>query len=872
MWHFLQKYLGVILIIFLSFSVFGSRMLAQDQPEIRIELTVTTKTAKVGETVGYRISITNSGSSDLTNVKLNVPRLGIVDSAIYGGRVSRGAVGIIQGTFTILPSDLPGPLTIVAIVRSDQTGSPSATATITINGTYATPEIDPIYIGQTVNWQPIRACDRKCVRWQLYQTNETGDWEIFRLDSEDSEVDSHVNISDGVGKNIDDIAPSRSPNGEWVTFASNRDGNWEIYIARSDGSSLQRVTENDQASDLNPIWGPNNLIVYQSNREGNWKLYLFDTVTGLETRLTDSAADDVNPTWAPDGIHIAFQTNRDNRWQIYDIQPQTGLLNHLSNGDRNDYEPVYSPDGKNIALRTVLDGKTSSNIAIMGERGGSIIPVTNFEGHASHPSWSADSQLLAYQSDVDGDEEIYLFELETGNTRQLTNNKVSDTAPAFLCEGTTLLFNSDVGGKMDIYQMDVSKANQPAAQQFTSGDGDNLYPQDGGMTELSSGAVNNYVPEIADNRPSYPVISLSRGAIEPLFPRMTIWSPVNACENICPAWSIYTGKVGNNWAIFRQGTVDAEPINLARITNGNIVTTPDNLMPTVSPNGEWVVFTSNRDKYWELYMASTDGQVLPRRMTFTKGIERNPVWSPAGQSILYESNRDGNWELYQMDISSGQEIRLTYNDADETNARWSPDASRIVFQSNRTKRSQIYLLDLQTNLIANVSNGAGEDSQPVFAADGRHIAFRSVQPNTSNGVIVVKDVDDGSTSVISDPAGNASFPTWANSGLLLAYQSQQNTNWTINVYDAATQQNTQPISSQFNAFAPAWHCDGNTLFLNIGRDESSNIYVLDTPFANSPPIDSLDKLVRLSDSPDSKIYAPYISMDGNDWQQTTQSQ
>lgn len=837
---------------------------AQGGPDIRIEMTLTTTSAHIGESVGYTITITNSGSSDLTNVKLNAPRLGIVDSAIYGGRVSRGAVGIIQGTFTIQESDFPGPLNVVAIVSSDQTGSPTATVTITIGAALPTPEIDPIYIGQTVRWQPVRACDRKCVSWQLYQTNQTGDWEIFRLDGLDTGVTSHTNLTNTIGSGLNDIAPSRSPDGNWMTFASNRDGNWEIYLSRIDGSALQRITENAEASDLNPVWGPNSYIVYQSNREGNWKLYLFDTVTGIETKLTDTAADDINPIWSPNGVSIAFQSNRDSRWQIYDLHPETGILNRLSNGDRNDYEPVYSPDGTSIAFRTVLDGKQSSNIAIMGARGGSIIPVTNFEGHASHPAWSADSRLLAYQSDVDGDDEIYLFDIQTRETRQLTDNNRSDYAPAFLCTGSTLLFNAENNGQADIYQLDALAADQ-SPKRLTAADGDSLYAQDGVLPELSTTAMQSDLPVLAAARPPYPVIALEPGAIEPVYPRMTAWSPVNACEAQCPAWSVYTGREQEHWQILRQNIDNSAPVNLSRLTDDNIVLTPDNLMPTLSPNGVWVVFASNRDKYWELYMASSDGTVLPRRMTFTKETERNPVWSPDGQKILYESNRDGNWELYTFDISSGLEARLTFNDADDIAGRWSSDASKIVFQSNRSNRQQIYLLDLQTDLITKLSDGAGEDSQPVFSTDSQYVAFRSLRPDNPNAVIVVKNLRDGTTSFVSDSARNAAFPAWSLRGALLAYQSQTADGWQIVIYDAATAQRWSPTAPPVNAFAPLWGCDGVSLFVNVLADGLTRIYVLDAGNAAASSVTNVDGLRSLNARPGDSLYAPYSAPDGSEW-------
>ncbi len=708
------------------------------------------------------------------------------------------------------------------------------------------------------------------MRWQLYQTNQTGKWEIYRLGQLDGQPIVNTSMSNETGQSFDNIAPSRSPNGEWITFSSNRDDNWEVYIARSDGSSPQRITENVEAKDLNPVWGPNNFIVYQSNRNSDWNLYLFDTATGVETQLTDSTADDINPTWSPDGSTIAFQTNRDGRWQIYALQPETGTLKRLSNGERNDYEPIYSPDGNNIAFRSILDGKTNSNVFVMGAHGGKITPVTNFEGRSSHPTWSANSQLLAYQSDKDGDQDIYSYDMNNGETLQLTNNTVNDYAPSFLCDGTNLLYNSDAGGKADIYQMDVLVPDQPP-QQLTS-EGDNLYAQDGGLSQLSSGAngANGSIPTLASGGAPYPVIPLTAGTIEPVYPRLTAWSAVNACETTCPAWSVYTGRSDNNWDIFRQDSTTAQPVNISKLNEDNFNINPDNLMPSLSPNGKWVVFASNRDKYWELYISSTDGTVLPRRLTYSKGLERNPVWSPGGQSIVYESNRDGNWELYLADITTRREERLTFNEAGDTHARWSPDAARIVFQSNRSGHSQIYQLDLQTDLVTTLSDGKTDDSQPMYASDGQHIAFRSVHTDNPNGLITILATDGTGAVVISDGSQDATNPVWSRKGMLLAYQVVENGTQSIYGYDAATGAIRQLIAGELNAYAPTWGCEGTTLVFNIGTGDTSNIYVLNKLQPESSPINTTEQLAVLSNSPSGKLYDPFIASNGQAWEQPEQ--
>jgi serine/threonine-protein kinase len=70
-----------------------------------------------------------------------------------------------------------------------------------------------------------------------------------------------------------DTAPAPSPDGERIAFMSQRDGNWEIYMVNSDGSNLQRLTD-DPGQDGLPAWSPDGeAIAFVSSRGGAWGVW-----------------------------------------------------------------------------------------------------------------------------------------------------------------------------------------------------------------------------------------------------------------------------------------------------------------------------------------------------------------------------------------------------------------------------------------------------------------------------------------------------------------------------------------------------------------------------------------------------------------------
>ncbi|MBN2305398.1 MAG: PD40 domain-containing protein, partial [Anaerolineae bacterium] len=352
-------------------------------------------------------------------------------------------------------------------------------------------------------WTPLDVGGGVCPDWFVYHTNQTGDWEIFRYGPLPDGRDGDPNLSQGVGWRTYDVMPTRSPDAEWVAFASTRDGNWEIYVGKADGSFQQRVTYTPDASDLDPVWSPDGQsIVYTSSRNGSWDLYMIDVSSGAETRLTDDLAHEINAFWSPDSAQILFQSNREGFWQIYRLDLATNEITLLSDGAGDDHDPQYSHDGTMITFRTYRFGDNSV-IMLMNADGSDLRMVSDPAGGATAGVFSFDDLLIAYQSDLDGDNDIYIYELTTEITRLVTDNAIEDYAPTWWCNSPIIIFTSDITTDSNLFETPALPMDAPPVQvetqaQLTSEPEADQYPENVPTEEDAS--LEEALPAPAKNK------------------------------------------------------------------------------------------------------------------------------------------------------------------------------------------------------------------------------------------------------------------------------------------------------------------------------------------------------------------------------------
>lgn len=239
----------------------------------------------------------------------------------------------------------------------------------------------------------------------------------------------------------------------YVSDESDRDKS-DIYLVSAKGNVRVNMTSEDGGLNIKPAWSLNGVdMVFQSNRDGNWEIYFISN--DEETNLTQSPGDDTNPTWSPDGSRIAFVSNRDGNRQLYIFNFADGRVTRVITGQKNNFGPLWSPDGHQIAFFDALvDGKILlTDLATATTKTIVEMPETSELG------WSPDGTQILFKSRADGDSDIYLLTIGTGEIVNLTNNSFDDFDPSWSPDGSKILFTSDPDGKSQIYVMDHDGQN-----------------------------------------------------------------------------------------------------------------------------------------------------------------------------------------------------------------------------------------------------------------------------------------------------------------------------------------------------------------------------------------------------------------------------
>jgi Tol biopolymer transport system component len=239
-----------------------------------------------------------------------------------------------------------------------------------------------------------------------------------------------------------------------IMFTSYRSGAGDIYRMDPAGNQVARITTSSDY-EAAPAWSwDNKRIALVRPRKDNSDvlqsdIYIMnaDGTQGHWARPYASSWPVTSPSWSLDGKRIAVVVAVQGNGYLGLIDVATGGITLIGGGIRGG-DPSFDPTGKKIAY---VAGFVSSLDQINADGTGHKVLLTG--SGLGHPTWSPDGKRIAFNRQVNYDQEIYVKNLADGTVKRLTTSTGADMWPTWSPDGGKIAFSSFRSGKWQIWTM-----------------------------------------------------------------------------------------------------------------------------------------------------------------------------------------------------------------------------------------------------------------------------------------------------------------------------------------------------------------------------------------------------------------------------------
>jgi WD40 repeat protein len=228
------------------------------------------------------------------------------------------------------------------------------------------------------------------------------------------------------------------------------------------------------------------------------------------------------------------------------------------------------------------------------------------------------------------------------------------------------------------------------------------------------------------------------------------------------------------------------------------------LGPSLSPDGRFTVFFSERDKLSiDLFLADVSSGKVVRKLATTAASARfdslQPLrsmgaWSPSCDLFAFPVVKQGRAALVVFDmIQPGRDREIAFPTLGQIlSATWAPDGKRLVLSALAGGFSNLYVYDLEQGELRTLTDDPYSDLQPAWSPDGRSVAFATDRYSTD-----LDTLEFGHMSVaLIDP-------------------------------DSGSMRNIPDAEGMTTSINPQWTADGNELYFVGDRDGINNVYRLE---------------------------------------------
>ena len=430
-------------------------------------------------------------------------------------------------------------------------------------------------------------------------------------------------------------------------------------------------------------------------------IWIVPKAGGMATKLSSPKGEESFPRFSPDGSQIAFSGNYDGNTDIYVLPSTGGVPVRVTHHGMSDRMLDWYPDGKSLLYASSMEsGKQRFSQFYQVSAAGGLpekLPISMGEFGSLSPDGSKiaftdRSRVFRNWKRYTGGwaPDIWLFDLKTLSSENITNNIASDELPMWV--GDKIYFLSDQGSaqRYNIWVYDTRTKASKQVTHFT--DFDVHFPSDGPSDIVFEAGGKIQLLDLATEQ-------VREIAIDIVSDQMTLKTHKESVEK------------------YLQNA-------------------------TIAPDGNRVLVEARGDVF---SLPAEEG--FTQDLTRTPGFaERNPAWSPDGKYIAYWSDKSGEYELTLRDLTSGNiEEQVTHlGPGFRYDLYWSADSKKIAFV-DQTMHINVFDLTTKTNNAIDqdpsLFEGGLRGWRCSWSSDGRWMAYSKTMDN-GNGAVMIYDTKD----------------------------------------------------------------------------------------------------------------------------------
>ena len=490
-----------------------------------------------------------------------------------------------------------------------------------------------------------------------------------------------------------------SPDGSDIVFTYKGD----LYVVDAGGGNARQITFHE-AHDFMPVWSSDgSKIAFASDRYGNFDVYVMDAQGGPADRLTFHSADEHPYSFSEGDAAVLFGAARlddaDHRQfpagsqpELYSVPVEGGRIDQVFTIPA-EYVQI-SADGATMLYHDKKGGEnewrkhhTSSitrDIWMFDAESGEHTMITDFDGEDRQPVFTEDEQAFYYLSEESGSFNVHKYMMEQGESEQLTNFTFHPVR--FLSYGGGIL---SFGYDGELYTM--QEGGEPRKVDVTIRT-QNVNNSDKFIT------INGGVNEMAISPDGKEMAFVARGEVfvtsvdGSLTKRITNTPESEAFVTFSPDGEsvVYASERDGRWSIYQTRKVrDEEPFFYAAtlLEEEELVNTDvDNYLPSFSPDGKKLAFIADRRTLRVMNMESKDTVDLmtPEDLFHMSDGDKYFTWSPDSKWLLFDWSKVlHNSEVLLLAADGSERINLTESGYYDSTPKWMNDGKQMIWFSNR---------------------------------------------------------------------------------------------------------------------------------------------------------------------------------------------